>query len=251
MCEDYQEYGDFANVYDAFMDNIPYQEWHSYLKSLLDSHGVSEGIVVDLGCGTGTMTQMLAEDGYDMIGVDRSAEMLLQARAKCDSQILFLEQDMRELDLYGSARAMVCICDGMNYLLSQEDILQTFNRVHTFLDSGGIFIFDLKTPHFYEHVLGNRTIAENREQASMIWENEYHNDTGKHEYLLTFYQCIDEQKDYYARFEEYHQQRSYSKESILSLMKKAGFIQLEGYQAFSTQMAGDEDERWYFVAQKA
>ena len=172
-------YGEFAYVYDEFMDNIPYEQWHDYLHGLLIKYGVTDGIVADLACGTGTMTKLLADDGYDMIGVDMSYEMLEVARqkyccqdfdemtdeseSKSDSlkdamednaqeqetgesknEILFLNQDMRELDLFGTAAAMVCVCDGMNYITDKNDLLKVFEKVKIFLDYGGIFIFDMK-----------------------------------------------------------------------------------------------------------
>ena len=164
-------YGEFAYVYDEFMDNIPYEQWHDYLHGLLIKYGVTDGIVADLACGTGTMTKLLADDGYDMIGVDMSYEMLEVARqkyccqdfdeipyeseSKSDSlkdameynaqgqetgesknEILFLNQDMRELDLYGTAAAMVCVCDGMNYITDENDLLKVFKKVKIFLDFG-------------------------------------------------------------------------------------------------------------------
>lgn len=122
--DDYKEnfniYSGFAYVYDSFMDNIPYKSWHAYLHELLKDYNINSGIIVDLACGTGTITAMLASDGYDITGIDISSEMLAVARNKCSKDVLLLQQDIRELDLYGTAAAMVCVCDGMNYMLDEK-----------------------------------------------------------------------------------------------------------------------------------
>lgn len=250
MYEDFEIYAGFASVYDEFMDNIPYDEWHDYIHDILKEYKINEGIVVELGCGTGTMTKMLAEDGYDMIGVDLSYEMLEVARQKCPGNVLLLEQDMRELDLYGSAAAVICICDGMNYLLEEDDLYRTFSKVKTFLDYGGIFIFDMKTRYFYDDVLGNRTIAENREDASFLWENEFHKDTDINEYLLTVYHLADEENDLFERFDEFHRQRAYGINNIIELIEKSGLESVAVYNAFTKEEPAAESERVYFIARR-
>ena len=116
-------YTGFAAVYDMFMDNIPYGEWCGYLTGLLREQGIADGLVLDLGCGTGIMTRLLAAEGYDMIGVDVSGEMLEIAMESEESKprgILYLQQDMREFELYGTVRAIVSICDSMNYLMKYD-----------------------------------------------------------------------------------------------------------------------------------
>ena len=107
-------YTSFASVYDTFMDNIPYEEWAEYLVDLLKEYGINDGLVLDLGCGTGNMTELLASAGYDMIGVDNAEEMLeiaMEKREKSGHDILYLLQDMREFELYGTVKAIVSICD--------------------------------------------------------------------------------------------------------------------------------------------
>ena len=135
-------YTGFAEVYDMFMDNIPYETWCEYLTGLLKEQGVTEGLLLDLGCGTGTLTRLLAAEGYDMIGVDLSDEMLEIAmdhqREKPDG-ILYLLQDMREFELYGTVRGIVSICDSMNYLTEYEDLVQVLRLANNYLDPGGVF----------------------------------------------------------------------------------------------------------------
>lgn len=251
MDEETEIYGSFAAVYDQFMDNIPYEDWHRYLHDLLQEQGIRQGIVVDLACGTGSMTVKLAADGYDMIGVDSSCEMLDIARRKCPENVLLLQQDMRELDLYGSAAAFVCICDGMNYILNEEDLQKVFHQVALFLDDGGVFIFDMKTEYFYRELLGNRTITDHREDATLIWENEYHPESRCNEYLITLYQLADEERDLFCREEEYHIQRAYDPEQILPLIEAEG-MQLQAlYEAVTKKPPTDHSERIYYIIKKA
>ena len=146
-----EAYTGFAEVYDIFMDNVPYKEWSEYLISLLKEYGVSDGLVCELGCGTGKMTELLSMAGYDMIGIDSSSEMLSIAMRsrESDNDILYLCQDMREMELYGTVKAVVSVCDSMNYLLEEDDLLTTFQLVNNYLDPGGVFIFDMNTEYKY------------------------------------------------------------------------------------------------------
>lgn len=128
-----EAYTSFAQVYDLFQDNVPYEEWAAYLTALLKEYGAEDGLVLDLGCGTGSMTQLLAKAGYDMIGADNSEEMLeiaMEKRAAAGLDILYLLQDMREFELYGTVRAVVSICDSMNYILDPDDLVQVFRLVN-------------------------------------------------------------------------------------------------------------------------
>ena len=177
-----EAYTGFAEVYDTFMDNVPYDEWTDYLVSLLEEYGVKDGLLADLGCGTGAITERLAMAGYDMIGIDNAEEMLSIAREKMMDyeeedprrQILYLLQDMREMELYGTVDAVVSICDSMNYITEEEDLLQVFRLVNNYLEKEGVFIFDLNTEYKYREILGTRNICENREDASFIWENYFY-----------------------------------------------------------------------------
>ena len=148
-----KEYTGFAAVYDMFMDNVPYDKWAKYLQKLLKENGAKDGIVCELGCGTGKMTRRLRDMGYDMIGVDISQDMLRIAMeheaALAKSDILYLNQDMREFELFGTVKAVVSVCDSMNYITEKEDLLKTFKLAKNYLDPGGVFIFDMNTPYYY------------------------------------------------------------------------------------------------------
>lgn len=241
-------YTSFAEVYDMFMDNVPYEEWSRYLIELLKEYHIEEGVVCELGCGTGKMTRLLADVGYDMIGVDMSEDMLAIASMENPQQILYLCQDMRELELYGTVAAVVSICDSMNYLLEEEDLLEVFQRVDEYLEPGGVFLFDLNTIYKYETLLGETTICENRPEGSFIWENYYDAEEQINEYDLTLF--IQEKENLYRKFEETHYQRGYSLEKIRTLLEEAGMEFVTAYDACTKNPPREDSERIYIVARE-
>lgn len=275
-----EAYTDFAQVYDEFMDETPYEEWCAFLVGMLGRYGLKEvadedsrllddtyvisdgpneqhlrqerNTILDLGCGTGTLTQLLARKGYDMIGVDNAQEMLQIAIEKRDESgldILYLLQDMREFELYGTVGAVVSVCDSINYLLEEEEVLRTFKLVHTYLYPGGVFIFDFNTVYKYSQIIGDATIAENREDCSFIWENYYHEAEEINEYDLTIF--VRSKEALFQRFQETHYQRGYRLEQMCRLVEQAGLKILETLDADTREAAGQESERVYIVAKKA
>ncbi len=232
-----EAYTQFAQVYDSFMDNVPYGEWADFYTKILKGAGIGEGILLDLGCGTGTMTELLADRGYDMIGVDSSEEMLRVATEKREQRsgpapdILYLKQDMREFELYGTVRGILCVCDSLNYLLEEKEILQTFRLADNYLDPGGLFLFDFNTPYKYGTLIGEATIAENREDCSFIWENYYDGQQQINEYELTVF-IRERESGLFSRFTEYHYQRGYTLPVIRRLVEQSGL-------EFVTALDGD------------
>ncbi len=243
-------YESFAQVYDTFMDNVPYDEWCAYLHSLLTQYGVEDGLVLELGCGTGEMTERLAALGYDMIGVDNSAEMLEIAQEKKDASghdILYLLQDMREFELYGTVRAVVSVCDSINYVTDREELVRVFALVNNYLDPGGVFIFDMNTAGKYRE-LGESVIAENRDEGSFIWENWYDEETRINEYDLTLF--LRQEDGLYEKYEETHYQRAYEIREIEDALARAG-LKLEAvFDAFTQDAPRPGSERVYFVARE-
>lgn len=244
-------YTGFAQVYDLFMDNVPYEDWANYLENLLKQHHIEGGTVVDLGCGTGTLTRQMADKGYDLIGVDNSPEMLCQARQgeASGKDILYLMQDMQNLELLGEVRAVYSACDCMNYLLEKDELLEVFRRVHIYLEKDGLFVFDMNTPYKYRELLGENTIAESREEGSFIWENYFDEAEGLNEYCLTLF--VPEEKDLYRRYEEVHYQRCYEITEIEELLKKAGWGKCQVFDAYTGQPIKEDSERALFVVTKA
>ena len=280
-----ETYTDFAQVYDEFMDETPYEEWCEFLAGRVKKYGIGDvagcddeiktdkyvikdndvikeqekqnlrqerNTILDLGCGTGTLTELLARKGYDMIGVDNAQEMLqiaMDKRERSGLDILYLLQDMREFELYGAVGAVISVCDSINYLLEEEEILQTFRLVHNYLYPGGVFIFDFNTVYKYASVIGDATIAENRENCSFIWENYYHEEEEINEYDLTIF-ARNSKEERFLRFQETHYQRGYRLEQMCSLVKEAGLSVMETLDADTHDMVTPESERIYVVAKK-
>ena len=249
-----EAYTGFAAVYDIFMDNVPYEEWSSYLHGLLLEHGIEEGIVLDLGCGTGAMTERLAAFGYDMIGVDNSEDMLelaMEKRVQSGQDILYLLQDMREFELYGTVRAVVSVCDSLNYITDPEDLVQVFRLVNNYLDPGGVFIFDFNTDYKYRKILGDCTIAEDRGTCSFIWDNYYYEEEHINEYDLTlFIREEGKEKNLYRKYQETHYQRGYTLDEMKELIQSSGLIFETAYDAFTHEAPTEKSERIYIIARE-
>lgn len=264
-----EAYTDFAMVYDTFMDETPYEQWCEFLMELFRKYGAQKddtrqensavmdnlrqerNTVLDLGCGTGTLTELLARCGYDMIGVDLSEEMLriaVDKRERSGLDILYLCQDMRELELYGTVGAAVSVCDSVNYLLEEDDVVQTFRLVNNYLYPEGLFIFDFNTIYKYAEIIGDTTIAENREECSFIWENTYYEEKRINEYDLTIF--VREEGDRYRRFQETHLQRGYSLKEMRGMVEAAGLLFVDAIDADTHREVTQESERIYIVARK-
>ena len=247
-----EAYTSFATVYDTFMDNIPYEEWAKYLISLLKEYEIEEGLVADLGCGTGNMTEILAAAGYDMIGIDNAEEMLeiaMEKRAESGHDILYLLQDMREFELYGTVKAIVSICDSVNYITEEEDLLEVFRLVNNYLDPKGMFIFDFNTIYKYRELLGDRTIAEDREDCSFIWDNYYYENEQINEYELSLF-IREQDSDLYRKYQETHFQKAYDLETIKSLVEESGLEYITAYDAFTKNAPTEKSERVYVIARE-
>ena len=361
-------YSYFSFVYDKLMDNIPYDSWGEYIKELLNENGIANGIVAELGCGTGQITERLYKAGFDMIGIDNSPEMLDVARerfaelqsmedadiecvneddtdadkdtglegavnragadkdaglegavnkedadkdtgledtvnkegadkdtglegavnragAKEDtglnnaddsdsgksSSILYLCQDMREFELYGTVRAVISICDCVNYLIEKSDLLKTFKLVNNYLDPEGTFIFDFHTEHYYKETVGEKTIAETRDDVSFIWENEYNSEKKINNLYLTLFIKLEDEEDpedvadvkeinasdykdepcaLYERHDELHCQRAYSLEEIKELISEAGLVFVKAYDGTSKNEVTEKSDRITVIARE-
>ncbi len=247
-----REYTDFAYVYDEYMDNIPYDEWCAYLIQLLEEYHInSEDSIVDLGCGTGTVTRILDKAGYDCIGIDMSQDMLTIASEKTiDSgqEIIYSLQDMREFSLPYEVSAMISIGDSMNYITSMDDLKNVFESVKKGLVLGGIFIFDLKTIHFFKDILRDNTYAENRETSAFIWNNYYEDDTRNNIYDLAIF--VQNEDGLFERFEEQHFQHGFEVDEVKNAAQAAGLEVIAVYDAFTHNEQNKDSERLYYIVKK-
>ena len=238
-----EAYTSFAEVYDTFMDNVPYQEWADYLEERLKEYGIEDGLVMELGCGTGSMTQILSEKGYDMIGIDNSEDMLELAQEKKEKTGRDILQDMREFELYGTVRAVVSVCDCVNYVTEEEDLAEVFRLVNNYLDPDGVFLFDFNTKYKYQEILGDQVIAEDREACSFIWDNYYDEEEEINEYELTLFVQCEEQKSLYRKYQELHYQRAYTLEQMKELLAAGGLIFEAAYDAYTLEEPTSKSER--------
>ena len=246
-----EQYTNFAKVYDLFMDNVPYDKWVERIRDILHKENIFDGLICDLGCGTGAITERLANIGYDMIGIDNSYDMLdiaMEKKYASGNDILYLCQDMREFELYGTVRAIVSGCDSLNYIQDLSGLEEVFSLVNNYLDPGGLFIFDMNTVYKYQNILGENTFSEVRDQAAFIWENTYDNNKRINKYDLNLF--IKLENDIYKRFEERHVQRAYTFDEIVSAINSSN-MQLEKYLDADTY--GDlreNTERILFIARE-
>ena len=242
-------YNGFPYIYEQYYEIIPYSEWSDYLCSLLRDIGISSGRLVELGCGTATLANYMSLAGYDVIRIDNSIDMLTIAADKTagNPHIQLLQQDMRQFDPGdNSYPAIYCLCDSLNYLLTAEDVSDTFHCVRTALDHNGIFIFDLKTEYFYKEILGDQIFCDHQEQGSYIWENSYFEDDHINQYELTFF--AKEENGLYRKFCETHHQKDYSLSEMIDLLHHSGLEYVTAYDAFTKMPPHSDSERIYIIA---
>jgi len=244
-------YEQFARIYDWALSELPYEQWLQYIEKLFAHHGVSPKLVLDLGCGTGSMTNLMAAKGYEMIGVDLSEDMLAMAREKAKEdgvEVVYLNQDMTELDLYGTIDAVVSCGDALNYVLDEEDLLEAFKKVNLFLEPEGLFIFDMNTVYKFREVLGHKTYAEHSEEGAYIWENYFYEEEKVNEYEVTVF--VKNEDGTFTRSQEIHHERGYSVDEVTELLKAAG-LKLEAvYHDNTLEALRETTERMYFVARE-
>ena len=243
-------YSYFAYIYDNFMREIPYLKWLEFIEKILNENNLKPELVLDLACGSGTLTTMLAKKGYDMIGVDLSADMLMVATEKAQESglsILYLNQDMREFELYGTVDCCLCLCDSINYITDEEDLLKVFKLVKNYLNPNGLFIFDINTEFKFKNILDDNTFAKTSDNSAYIWENCYDEKTKINEYLVDFF-VEDKETELYERFEEVHYQKAYDISFITESLKNIGFEVLNIYDGEEFCKIHNKSERIFVVA---
>lgn len=241
----------FACVYDEFTQNAEYENRADYICRLLEKAGVCSGILLDLACGTGTLTVKYARKGYDVIGVDFSEDMLMAAREKLTAageNALILCQDMRELDLYGTIKACVCSLDSVNHLIDKNDVQMVFDKVSLFTEPGGIFIFDVNTLYKHRNVLADNTFVYESENSFLVWQNELCDDRATVNIYIDIFS--ETENGMYERESEEFSEKAYSAEEIKNMLEKAGFCDITVYGDMSFSSPKENEERMYFSARK-
>lgn len=257
MSDNLQEstgYTALAEYYDRLMSDVRYDEWASFYEMVFHKYCTEQPtLVLDLGCGTGRLTCELSGRGYDMIGVDLSEDMLAQAAARAGAEggqsILFLQQDMQSIELYGTVDAMICSLDGINYLRGGEPLLRCFCGVANYLNPGGIFIFDVNTVYKYTHILANQTYTQEAEGVFCVWSNEYNKRTRCCRYYLTLFAQL--QNGMYERLEEMQTAYAHTDRALKRSLKASGLELLEVVSDFQFSIPRAEDQRNFYICRRS
>ena len=245
-------YGEFAYYYDGLTDNVDYEKRCDYIRGLLAENGIGEGILLDLACGTGTVSLMLSRMGYDVIGVDGSEDMLSVAQEKkleTGEDVIFLCQRMEELDLFGTINAAVSTLDSINHVTDADTVREIFRRVSLFMEDKGIFIFDVNTPYKHREVLGNNTFVYDTDEVYCVWQN------STDESLLTtisldiFEKDQDDDETYY-RYSEEFDEWAYDLGDIRKWLEECKFEVTAVYEEMTREAVSDKTQRAVFVARK-
>jgi len=245
-----QAYEALAAVYDALNGDVDYARIADFYEASFKKAGISPSLVLDLGCGTGKMTVELAKRGYDMIGIDGSADMLSRAferksEAGADG-VLFLQQDMRRFELYGTVGAVVSSLDCINYLVGEGELERCFSLVHNYLDKDGIFLFDVNTPHKFSTVFADNAYILESDDCYCGWQNEYDEQSGLCRFYLSVFEELEDGT--WRRTDEEQCERCYTKAALTKLLEDAGFGDIEFYGGTDMRRATDTDERWFIKA---
>lgn len=244
-----RQYSAFAHTYDSMMHDVDRDRWISYLDGFLREHGAHN--ILDCACGTGVNAIGLYKRGYHVTGNDVSPDMLMEARNNAFCQgargIIFICEDMRKLKLHKPVDAIVCVCDGVNYLTSQKDVESFFSHAADCLKPGGLLLFDVSSAYKYREILACNTFTEETDDYAYIWKNNYDPISKLCEMTLTAFVKRGEQFD---RFTETHLQRSYSEDELTCALSKAGFAVIRSYDAFTRDPVRADSERIQYLAIK-
>lgn len=244
-------YGFFSNVYDTLTENVNYAARADYIADLLAENGITGGILLDLACGTGTLSIEMAKKGFEVIGVDASADMLSAAMNNAynsEEDILFLCQPMQQLDLYGTINAAICTLDSINHLTDPEDVQTTFDKVSLFTEAGGIFIFDINTVFKHRKILGDNTFVYDLDEVYCVWQNTLDAQTDTVQIDLDIFEMLEDGA--YERSQESFCERAYPVDTIKTMLTAAGFETLAIYDELTKNEPKEDSERLFIIARK-
>ena len=240
-------YGNFASVYDRLITGVDYRQIGEYFDACIRKAGGRKGILLDLGCGTGSLSMVMDELGYDVIGVDGSYEMLgeaMEKRAEAGRDILYLAQDMTELDLFGTVGAVVSSLDSLNHLTRYADFDRAVGRAALFLEPGGVMAFDVNTPYKHRQVLADNTFVYDTDEVYCVWQNTADGDLTRMDLDL----FVRQEDGAYIRMEDHFSERAYSREEIEASLIRHGMEITGVYDAWTFGPPKPDSERLVFVA---
>lgn len=241
-------YQTLAAYYDRFTDDVGYADWADFFERLFAREGMQPKLILDLACGTGSLTKILAERGYEMIGADASPDMLMQAMqntADCAPRPLFLNQRMEALDLYGTVDVCLCCLDSVNYVTDPQVLQRAFARVHLFLEpKTGLFVFDINTPEKFTRLDGNAYVREDKD-VFCVWQAAVEGDLCAYQFDI-----FTRTGASWSRAQETHEERIYTTEALTDMLHKAGFCEIKTYGSQSFKPVQGGEDRIYFTARK-
>ena len=241
-------YETLSAYYDRFTEDVGYAGWADFFERVFAREGVQTRLILDLACGTGSLTRLLADRGYEMIGADASPDMLMQAMQNtmdCDPRPLFLNQRMEDLDLYGTVDVCLCCLDSINYVTDPDTLQKAFERVHLFLEpKTGLFVFDVNTPEKFARIDGNAYVRED-EDVFCVWQAAVEDGLCAYQFDI-----FERDGEAWTRAQETHEERVYPLEQLAAMLARAGFSEIKTYgdQSFSPVRGGED--RVYFTARK-
>lgn len=244
-------YGFFSSVYDTLTENVNYAARADYIADLLADNGIKGGILLDLACGTGTLSIEMSKKGFEVIGVDASADMLSVAMNnayEADRNILFLCQPMQQLDLYGTINAAICTLDSINHLTDPDDVQATFDKVSLFTEPGGVFVFDVNTVFKHREILADNTFVYDMDDVYCVWQNSLDSATDTVQIDLDIFEQVDD--GIYERMQESFCERAYTLPLLKEMLGKAGFETVAVYDELSREEPKENSERLFIVARK-
>lgn len=245
-------YGFLAGCYDELTYDVRYAAWADYIEKHFKRRGLPGRTILDLACGTGSLTLELARRGYEMIGVDLSPEMLSEAAEKNQDvegiAPIFLCQSMDKLDLYGTIDACVCCLDSVNYVTDPNKLKKAFARVYLFLMPGGLFLFDVNTAEKLQG-LDSQVFLDETEDAYCVWRAEYSKRSRICSYFMDIFQ-LDQKTGQWDRGEELHQERAYTVDELTGFLTSAGFQDIKTYGNLKMRPPAPGEDRIFFVARK-
>ena len=219
------DYGDFARFYDKFTQNVDYSARARYFDAVIQKYNPNAKLLLDLACGTGSLSFELEQFGYDIVAVDNSYEMLSVAaekRGELESSVLFLCQEMSELDLFGTIDATVCALDSINHILDENELLEVFKKVSLFSNKGAVFVFDVNTIYKHKNILANNSFVYENEDTFCIWQSNICDDEVTVDISLDFFDKVSDEK-LYARYSTDFSERAYEIDVLKSMLLQSGF----------------------------
>jgi ubiquinone/menaquinone biosynthesis C-methylase UbiE len=241
-------YGEFAFSYDMLTQNVDYEKRGSYFHQIMLQYHKTEGILVDLACGTGSLSEYFARLNYDVIGIDASEEMLEVAQEKkleTGSNILYLNQPMQQLDLYGTVDIVLCALDSLNHITDKQELQAVLERVSLFLNEDALFIFDVNTIYKHDVILADHTFVYDMDEVYCVWQNS-RRENHVEEITLDLFE-YDEKEDVYSRYQESFAERAYSHEELVSMLQQADFELLAVYGDDTFNPPCDTTQRAIYV----